>query len=82
MRDVGSGSFTRFQSESSNGDLQLCNVLVPVAHFADKQTKAQRGQVLCSVAQLGPGSVRLQVCCGFRSSVATLPSCERTWEGV
>lgn len=42
-----SGSFTCFQSESSNGDLQLCNVLVPVAHFADKQTEAQRGQVIC-----------------------------------
>lgn len=50
MRDVGSGSFTCFQSESSNSDLQLCNVLVPVAHFADKQTEAQRGQVICAAS--------------------------------
>ena len=50
MRDVGSGSFTRFQSENSNGDLQLSNVLVPVAHFADKQTEAQRGQVMCAAS--------------------------------
>lgn len=50
MRDVGSGSFTRFQSENSNSDLQLCNVLVPVAHFADKQTEAQRGQVICAAS--------------------------------
>lgn len=50
MRDVGSGSFTCFQSESSNSDLQLCNVLVPVAHFVDKQTEAQRGQVICAAS--------------------------------
>lgn len=36
--------------KTNNIDLQLCNVLVPVAHFADEETEVQRGQVICTVS--------------------------------
>lgn len=35
---------------NKNNDLQLCNALVPAAHFEDKDTEAQKGQEICLVS--------------------------------
>ena len=39
-----------FAERNTTNDLPLCNALVPGVCFADEETEAQRGQVICPVS--------------------------------